>query len=360
MNSKLKVIIIIGVVVLLSGVGLGAAGYAMGGMKSVIMQAGGPLVIDESDETKVVKVDEVFENVAAIDINLGGIEKVTIKEGPSLRVKGQHFLFFGGLKAERGADGTLAVTHSVKNAVDHWIIDFPSVFRAAINPYPSSYLEITIPRGVSLTAVNADIAFGDMEIDAVDLERMDLKLDSGNVSASNITCGSLDAELSFGELDARNVNAGNVVIDSDSGNIELWDLTASGDLTIASSFGNIDLEAVNAVTSNFTMSSGDFSAGGMYVSNGMKLNSSFGDIKITGDLRGDSAINSDSGNLDLTLSGARDDYAISVESDAGEVRLDDSRGAGGFNGRFESGPSSAPDKISIDSSFGDVDVAFRG
>jgi hypothetical protein len=108
------------------------------------------------------------------------------------------------------------------------------------------------------------------------------------------------------------------------------------------------------------MSSGDFSARGISVAGGMKLDSDHGDIELTGALHGESAIESDAGNLELTLDGREGDYAVSVESNAGDVTLG-GRGLGGYGkGRFESGPSSAPDKISINSNFGNVDVSFRG
>jgi hypothetical protein len=359
MNSKLKTILIIGVVVLLCGVGIGTAGYAMGGMKNVIMQTSGLQVMDESQKAEIAKVDEVFDNITAIDVRLGGIEKITIKEGPSLAAKGQQFLVFGGLKAERNADGTLVVTHSVENKKPYWTIDFSGIYRAAITSYPSSYLDITVPRGTSLAAITVDVAFGGVTIDAAVADRAEINIASGNVSASNMTCGSFKTESSFGDIDLQNINANDVAVASDSGNMRLWNLTAPGDLTLKSSFGNVDLEAVNAGTSNFNMSSGDFSARGISVANGMRLDSSYGDIELTGSLHGNSAIESDSGNLGLALNGTEDDYEISVESNTGEVRLGD----GGFgtygHGRIESGPSFAPNKVSIISNFGNVDVEFR-
>jgi hypothetical protein len=360
MNSKLKIIIIIGVVMLLCGIGVGAAGYVMGGMKSVVIQASGPQVIDESYRAQIAKVDEAFENVTALDIRLDGIESMSVKEGPALTVKGQQFIPFGGLMAERAADGTLTVKHSVKRTGPYGIIDFPSIFRAAINPYPSSYLEITVPRGTSLAAITIDLSFGDVEIDSAASERIDIKVSTGKILASNLTCRSFSIGSSFGDIDVQNVNADDVTIASDSGNIKLWNLTAPGGLTLTSSFGNTDLEAVNAGASDFKLSSGDFSARGVSVADGMKLNVNFGDVEFSGSLHGDSAIRSDSGNLDLALNGRQDDYAVSVESNAGEVSLGD-RGFGDYgHGRFESGPSSAPNKVSIISNFGNVNVTFRG
>jgi hypothetical protein len=359
MNNKLKIILIIGVVVLLCGVGVGAAGYAMGGMKGVILQAGGPQVIDESNNAEIEKVDETFENITDIEVDLDGIESVTIKEGPSLSVKGQHFLYFGGLKAERAANGTLFVTHSVKGVNLPWLIDFPSILRSAINPYPTSYLEITAPRGTSLSAIAVNVAFGNVTIDAATVERAEIKVDSGNISASNLTCGSFNTEASFGDIDIQNTTSDDVSIASDSGNIKLWNLTAPGGVTIKSSYGNVDLEAVNAGASKLELSSGDLSARGISIANGMTLRNSFGNIAITGSLRGNSTIESNSGNLDLALNGTEDDYSISGKSNVGEIRIGDRAFIEYGNGRFESGPSSAPNRVSIQSDFGDVDVEFR-
>jgi hypothetical protein len=360
MNSKLKIILIIGVVMLLCGVGVSAAGYAMGGMKSVVIQASGPQVIDESYRAQIEKGDEVFEHVTALDINLDGIENVSVKEGPALTVKGQQFIPFGGLMAERATDGTLIVKHSVKRTEPYGIIDFPSIFRAAINPYPSSYLEITVPRGASLAAITIDLSFGDVEIDSAAAERAEIKVSSGTISASNLTCGSFSTESSFGDTNLQNVNANDITIASDSGNTKLWNLTAPGGLTLTSSFGSTDLEAVNAGTAKFELSSGDFAARGVSVTDGMKLHTGFGNVEFSGALHGDSAIKSDSGNLDLALNGRQDDYAISVESNAGEVSLGD-RGYSDYgHGRFESGPSSSPNNVEIISNFGNVDVTFRG
>ncbi|MDR1042575.1 MAG: DUF4097 domain-containing protein [Clostridiales Family XIII bacterium] len=361
MNSKLKIILIIGIALLLGGIGVGTAGFAMGGMKAVAIQASGLQVIDESHEAQIAKVDETFENVAAINVSLDSIESVRVKEGPALTVRGQQFIPFGGLAAARAEDGTLAVTHSVKRTLPYGIIDFPSVFRAAINSHSSSYLEITVPQGTSLAAITIDLDLGGVEIDSAVAERMDIKVDAGKISASNLTCESFSIDSDFGDVDVQNVNANDVVVTGDSGNMKLWNLTAPGSLTLTSSFGSVDLEAVNAGTSDVDLSSGDFSARGMSVADGMKLNVDFGSIKFTGSLRGDkNIITSASGDTDLALNGRQDDYAISVESNAGEVRLGDRGFTDYVHGRVESGPSSAPNKVEIISNFGNVDVTFRG
>jgi hypothetical protein len=362
MNSKLKIALIVGVVMLVCGVAISGAGFAMGGLKDVVFSIDGvkvfdPKVIDFQNAKELEKVDETFEDVSSIDIHVDSINKITIKKGATLTVKGQNLTFFGGLKAERTADGALVVAHSVDWPSRYGVISFQSIFRAATNPYPLSYVEITVPQGASLAAIDLSVSFGDVEINDLTAGLTEVNSDSGSISARDLTCDAFKVTSNYGDTDARNVNAKEVSLTSDSGDIKFRNLTASNDFAIESAYGSVDLEAVNAGAARFQLSSGNFIARNMSVANGMNLSSSYGDIELTGDLRGDSAIESDAGSINLTLYGSEDDYAVSVDSNVGEVTLGD-REFSGSGGYFESGPSSAPSKITIRSHFGDVHVGF--
>jgi hypothetical protein len=379
MNNKLKIVLIVGAVLIVGGLAACAAGYAAGGMKDVIFTAaGGPQVVDRSDEKQLIQVDEVFDDVSAIKIDVRAMSKVVVKEGPALSVKGQSLAALGEFKAERAADGTLEVTQGSKKKGWWFGFNFPGLFTGR-DGLDSSYLEVTVPRGTPLTAVGLDVDAGAVRVENVAAGEIAIDADFGNVEAENLTadaitadssagdikakgltCGSLKIRSSYGATEVENVDAKVASVDSSAGRIEIDDLSAPEGLTVDSSFGDVELAAVNVGMAKIDLSSGDLSADGFSVSNGLKIDNSYGDIVIAGPLHGESVIDSDAGNIDLKLDGAEGDYFVTAEVDAGGVAIGDRNVGASGGGHFENGPREAPNKVRIDSNYGDVKVGFRG
>jgi DUF4097 and DUF4098 domain-containing protein YvlB len=398
MNSRIKIILIFGVVLLLCGVAASAAAYVSGGMKTVIVWPDGPTVVNPDNERQIDKVDQTFTSVSAITIEAGAIKRIVVKEGQDVSVKGQNLSIFGGLKATTGADGALTVAPSKERKGFYGIIDFPNFFRVGAETFYPSFVEVTAPRGASLSAITIQINSGDVTITDATAERIAVDLSAGNLLADNLTCDSLQISLSYGDINLANIDAQDAVFASATGNIDVSRLSASegltlkssygdvtlraisaaaaefdlssgdftaegvsvsGGMTLRSDYGNVALDTVSAATSIFDLSSGDFTAEGVLVSGGMTLRSSYGDVTWRGDLRGDNAVEMSSGNIDLTLDGAEDDYFITAEVSSGDIAI--GRGSRSFsgNGYVERGAQSSPNHIKIRSGYGDARVGFR-
>jgi hypothetical protein len=355
MNSKLKVVLIAGIALLVFGAAVGTAGFVMGGMKDVVIWPDGTQMISIRDGLEIEEVDQSFENVSSIVIDVDNIDKVVVKEGETLTVKGRNALSIGGLKAERTDSGALTVTHSVRGSGLPWVINLASLMEA--RSAPASYLEITAPPNVTLSAVSIDVDFGHVELSDVPAGEVLIKSDSGDVKASGLSCGAFEIQSDYGGIDVREVNAANVTIKANSGVTKLRDVLATGALSVESDYGEVDFDTVSCARSEISISSGNFTGRAVTASDGISLRGDYGDIDLSGSLQGDSLIESNAGNVDVTLAGTEDDYSIVAEADAGNVVIGDRKFGG--NGRFERLRPAAPGAVEIRCDYGNVRVEFR-
>jgi hypothetical protein len=350
------------------GAAITAAGVGMGGVQNVVLWPDGPKVIDPDDKEQIESVDETFVNVSAININLSSMDNVAVKRGSVFSVKGQNLLVRGGLKAERGNDGTLTVANSVKRDISNWVFfdfDFGELYGLITNGWHGidrikNFVEITVPENTSLTAITLGLSYGDVTLEDASSEQIIVYLSSGDIDAKNLMCDSFNIDSSYGDITVNNLNARDVLLDSSTGDIYLTNVGAPDGIKLNSAYGEVTLEAINAGKSTFDLSSGDFTADDIAITNGIRVDNSYGDISITGDIRGESRVDSSSGDIDIKLYGAEDEYYVTVDTSAGDVTLGDRTFEGVASGYFEGGgASSAPNKFVIDSSYGDVEVDFR-
>jgi DUF4097 and DUF4098 domain-containing protein YvlB len=369
MNSKLKILLIVGLIVFVCGGAVAAAGGVMGGVKSVAVLPGGPKIIDPLDESQIERVDKSFDGVTSIDVKLGYMDSVTVKAGAGFSVKGQNHMARGGLKAELGADGKLTVKHSSKyDSGILGLITFPDIFHTLlVGRTPSSLdtnnasVEITVPENAIVAALGLDLAFGSVAVDSVSADRVSVDLASGDAAVKEVSAGAFNVGMHFGDLDAENVHAGEASFESTSGDMELKGVGVTGELRIDSSFGNVKLNTASANTARIDIASGELTAAGLDVANGMNVSNNYGDIFVGGNIRGASKAESNCGNIDFELAGAETDYHVTAECNAGDVAIGtmryDSIGKGHFEGR---GLPTAPNKLAIEANFGDIKVSFGG
>jgi hypothetical protein len=369
MNSKLKILLIVGLIVFVCGGAVAAAGGVMGGMKSVTVWPDGPKIIDPFDESQIERVDKSFDGVTSIDVKLGYMDSVTVKAGEGFSVKGQNHLAMGGLKAELGADGKLTVKHSAKYGSGlHGLISFPDIFHTLlVGRTPNSLdannasVEITVPENATIAALGLDVAFGGVAVESVSADRVSIDLASGDAAVKEVSAGAFSIGMHFGDLDAEGIYAGEASFESTSGDMELKGVAAAGELRIDSSFGNVKLDVASADTARIDIASGELTAARLEIASGMDVSNNYGDIIVGGDIRGASNVESNYGNIDVELSGAETDYYVTAECNAGDVAIGtmsyDSIGKGRFEGR---GLPTAPNKLAIEANFGDIKVSFGG
>ncbi|MDR3225078.1 MAG: DUF4097 domain-containing protein [Clostridiales Family XIII bacterium] len=367
MSSKLKILLIVGIVVLVSGIAVSAAGVGMGGVQNVILWPDGPKVIDADDKKQVERVDETFANVQAIDIDLKSMDHVVLKRGSTFSVKGQNLLVMGGLKAALDNSGTLTVTNSVKRDISDWVffnIDFDEIYGFITRGRPGAgaaknSVEITVPENTSLTAITLDLSYGDVTLADASSEQITVTLSTGNVDAKNLACDSFNIDSSYGDINMNDLDARDVLLNSSAGTISLTNVRAPDGIKLHASYGTVDLKAVTAGRSEFNLSSGDFTADDITITDGIRVDNSYGNINIEGDVRGESRIEAGAGDVDVELYGAEEEYYVIADVSVGNVTLGDRKFERVGGGNFESGGVSfAPNQFSIDSSYGDVKVTF--
>lgn len=83
------------------------------------------------------------------------------------------------------------------------------------------------------------------------------------------------------------------------------------------------------------------------------FDSGVGEISINGQIKGRSEFDCGIGNVNIIIKGARDDYALKINSGLGGVRVNDKRVSGEYKDNYQ-----ADNIIRIDGGVGSVDISF--
>ena len=141
------------------------------------------------------------------------------------------------------------------------------------------------------------------ELDAVNIKNM-----SGNLSVGAMGSKSFTANVTSGNIKAGGMTSGTIKMTSSSGNIEITDSKAESFV--------------------FEMTSGNLSASGLK-SDGLKAKLMSGNMKLGGTFKGDTVLNTTSGNVTIDIDGAERDYNRNVRTVSGSVRIDGKKGGAG-------------------------------
>jgi DUF4097 and DUF4098 domain-containing protein YvlB len=365
MNSKVKILLIIGVIICVCGVAAAAAGSAQGGTKPVLFWPDGPKIFNADDKTLYDTVDETYADVDSVTVDLDTADYVKITKGDTFSVKGQILLANGGLKAEN-TDGSLVIQHRVRNYARGFYFNPSGIFGSwgvgnfRFDGTNLGYVEITVPGDTRLKTVTTQVDFGSTEIDGLTADAATFNSDSGDIAVKNLTSGKLVIDQDFGSVACENTDVNSAVITDNSGEIQLAYMTALEKLEIESDFGDIEIGNVTASGVTFDLNSGSFDATGVSLTD-MSLESDFGDVNIAGSVTGENSIRSDSGNVNLTLDADIANYGFDIEHDWGAISI------GGSNGYSSEGSGNyrsqnwevAADRMTIKADYGDIEVEFR-
>jgi hypothetical protein len=354
MNSAIKILLIIGAILFAFGVVLTGVGFTAGGLKSIAITDGGPVAIDPGDENQMDSIDETYQNVSALNMDLRSIAEVHISEGDAFIVKGSAPKILGGLKTRFGPDGTLTVTNKIENFAGWLGASFPFLNLPRFDRIPDSYLDITIPPSVTLAAITLNLDLGNINIEHIASANFTVDADLGNIRMDDISTGSTKIDSDLGKVAVLNMSAQRLYIDSNSGDISIDNSKVSDRLEADSDFGEVLLENVSAGKSVFKMNSGNFTADN-FISGEIDLESDFGNIDFSGDINGNANIDSDSGGINLSLSSERSEYACRIEADSGIITLDGNKISGG---EYEYDTDAARRTLNIKCDFGNINVLF--
>lgn len=314
------------VAVFMLGIGIAVVGAALGGFnfakifgvnqgeletKTLSASSGASkIIVDvDTDEIVIEKSDsQEFELISQKD-------KYDIQEGTqelkitSIESKRNYFKVLG--KVDSYSKLTLKIPADYKGAIDIGT-DFGSI----------------------------DVSGGFSFSDAV------MKTDSGKINISDISSEKdMSVSSDFGEIVIRNATAaGDMFIKTNSGRIEADSISVGGRCNTSSDFGQIVMNDGKGKNLDIHCSSGSIDLTDSTFQKEISLNSNFGEIKMRSIFSEDITIEADSGKISGTISGNQEDFMIESNVDFGKNSLGNKT-----NGKY---------RLSVYSSFGDVDVSF--
>ena len=321
--KKLSLVLL---VILIIGVGLAMAGWAMGGPHGLWLDRHG-LHLSGGERGDLVKVDETLAGFTNVDVRADFFDHITVKEGDAYTVRGARYERYGPIDVRLDGD-TLKVTavHD-RRWIDFAVDDFWN---------HNSYLEITYPKGVKLGSAAVELSAGKLNVNGIECETLTVDDDFGDVDISNVSAKSLRAKLNAGDLKVRNVRADKLNVTNDFGKVTLDD-AVSDDIVMK-------------------LNSGDMRGSGVSAGN-LIVDNDFGKVVFDSLVfTGHCDIEANSGNVDLRLNMNKDDVSYELNVSAGSINVDGSK----YGGSVSSRVAGAAANLRVGNDFGSISVDFRG
>ncbi|MFJ7734813.1 DUF4097 family beta strand repeat-containing protein [Lysinibacillus sp. NPDC097287] len=261
------------------GIVLAIIGYTSGGKWSLTINNSG---IHVPNEQSFVTNSNELDAFTSINIDNQHVD-VEILPSDSYSIEVSSFETTDITYEVKG--GTLTV--DAKNAKNNGItIGFTS--------FKTPTIKIYVPKDTQLSNISLDSSFGDVNLEHLNFQQLNLIVRHGDLSMENIVAGHTEITQSFGDMSLRQFASTSFVAESEHGDIDI-DGELNGKSTIDSSFGDIDLDLLNKESEL-----------------GLDLNMSFGEISfndqsIEGDFsqsqNGDNQlqVSLSHGDLDLSL-----------------------------------------------------------
>jgi hypothetical protein len=242
MSKTTKVLLIIaGALILVGGI-LSGAGFGLGGMQPARLTESG-LVVTERLSGASIAVDERWERLTGINIDVDLLE-LRLEEGDSFSLEGTYNPDVMTLDVSESG-GTLTI-HSRSQNDWWWNFGFGEVRRA-------TNMVLTYPRDTEFKEVSVRIGLGDLRVNHLSTERLNISLDAGNFIGKELATETLELGMSLGncELDGLTVtDKAEMVLNS--GSLRL-DGAAIENLTSVNDLGNFDFSGVLSGEANIDM-----------------------------------------------------------------------------------------------------------
>lgn len=136
-------------------------------------------------------------------------------------------------------------------------------------------LVITLPENAMLDLFDLQQSCGDVSIDDIRAERIEIENNLGEVRAKEVAATTLDITDNLGNVEIKECTAGDVTVEASLGNVdvELNDNIVDYSITANASLGNITIDG-KKYNGSFTQSGSKGT---------IKVDASLGDVEISGD-----------------------------------------------------------------------------
>ena len=284
MGKKTKKFLIICGIVVGAGLLLAVIGAAAGGLDDATKLAdhytwiSGP---SEDEEQQLLDSSQIFDSV-----KVSGDLDLDIVKGNEDSVK----LIYPKDSGTYNMDvenGTLVVNYDYQKKA---IIQL-----SAEDSTPR--LVITQKDPASIKNIDADLSWGDVDLEDLTAETVTLTLDDGDADLTRTQIGTLKVDMDYGDLETESITCGTVAAQLDDGDCDL-DGTFNGGINVNASYGDVEIRTKLA-ESQYTVKAetnyGDIEVGGLTREDGGTLHNGTGAYAMD--------LYADDGDISVTFSG---------------------------------------------------------
>lgn len=158
-------------------------------------------------------------------------------------------------------------------------------------------LVITQKDPASIKNIDADLSWGDVDLEDLTAETVTLTLDDGDADLTRTQIGTLKVDMDYGDLETESITCGTVAVQLDDGDCDL-DGTFNGGINVNASYGDVEIRTKLA-ESQYTVKAetnyGDIEVGGLTREDGGTLHNGTGAYAMD--------LYADDGDISVTFSG---------------------------------------------------------
>lgn len=301
MKKFTRFCLILGLVLCLCGGAAAAAGAVSGAWREVTAQSA-PLISRSGTEGSYRTLDYAADAFSMVELQLSSEDvSITASKDGMLRIR---YLASDDAeyqtRTESGASGGGDTLVFSRNGTLH-SPRFSFGFHYDEEEYE---VLVELPAGLSLSILTGS---GDVTVTDVSAGVLAIAASSGDVTLQNCRIGgSCTVGTTSGELELENLTlSAEAHVESTSGDLELSHVACEDSLSIFTTSGELELEdlTVRGDTS-VDVTSGDVSLSGCTLSGDADLTATSGDISGSAVFSGDVTIQTQSGDIELNLSGS--------------------------------------------------------
>ena len=343
MRKGSKIIVIVGAALVGGGLLLALAGFLLGGAVSLSWDGERLRVLDNGENARRIVEERELEAWNSVVIRSGTAD-VRFAPADSYGVRLVDYDASEQL-SYRIEDGVLYVEGAQEPGIS---VSLGFLFQAR-----TPEITVYLPEEAVLERVTLEQDAGELEIDGLSAGELEIALSMGDAALSGLSVDSLQLENDTGEVELADSAVKTASVTMDLGDLELEDTVIEGTASLENNCGDITLN--NCTIGNLEKLScdlGDITAENL-TADGLNLFCDTGSAALQGRLTGRITAQMNLGDLELEIAGAREEYAVTAETNLGDVTVD-----GESMPRYETVPD-APNRIEVTSEIGDVTVDFR-
>lgn len=356
MKKTVSIIVLIVALVLVCAGIAAAAWFSLGFALSPGQGFDINLISASADETKTVAVGKtvtllVNDDAGDVTVKGGDVEKITVEVHKTSWAKTQ-------ARAEQDMKN---ITYEIVQQGDTLIVRYKDPNQGIRMTGNSDTVDFTITVPTEMKVI-VDSGFGNVRLSDVkgdgnlksnfgDISVQNLQggltveTQSGAVTATSITAGAsaIDLHSGFGTITLEKASAGNVKLDSQSGELEMTDVRASGDVNMSAQFGNVNFENGSARSLTVETQSGQVTLTTLNISGKVTVTGDFGEIELEkvkaqsynldtssgsvtiNETQGALKVNTGFGNISITQA---ENATLDLNTQSGSIEFEGSLGEG--------------------------------